>query len=196
MITKSWLMDLFEGTSNFRFYSNRIFRRNLPDEPFRLWQGALPKLCRSFPGASPSKHFTSQFFKYNSSCCHGQYFWSESSKVKQQWKICHKFQGWIMQDLPHLNNLYTTGIRKGTLHCTIITAGLKKWKVNRPLGDWIPDLALHNWDYKLTIFTFYCTNITLALEPRFRGEDSKSSQLIFGFKSSYAVHLPISLYAT
>ena len=102
MITKSWLMDLFEGTSNFRFYSNRIFRRNLPDEPFRLWQEALPKLCRSFPGASPSKHFTSQFFKYNSSCCHGQYFWSESSKVKQQWKICHKFQGSIMQDLPHL----------------------------------------------------------------------------------------------
>ena len=117
----------------------------------------------------------------------------ESSKVKQQWKICHKFQGWIMQDLPHLNNLYTTGIRKGTLHCTIITAGLKKWKVNRPLGDWIPDLALHNWDYKLTIFTFYCTNITLALEPRFRGEDPKSSQLIFGSQSSYAVHLPICL---
>ena len=83
-----------------------------------------------------------------------------------------------MQDLPHLNNLYTTGIRKGTLHCTIITAGLKKWKVNRPLGDWTPDLALHNWDYKLTIFTFYCAKITLAQEPRFRGEDPKSSQYL------------------
>ena len=38
-------------------------------------------------------------------------------------KICHI-----------LHNVYTTGIRIGTLHCTVITAGLKMWKRTIPSG--------------------------------------------------------------
>ena len=38
----------------------------------------------------------------------------ESSKVKQQWKICHNFQGWIIQDLPHLTQFCTQQARIDT----------------------------------------------------------------------------------
>ena len=38
----------------------------------------------------------------------------ESSKVKQQWKICHKFQCWIMQDLPYLTKCCTQQAQIGT----------------------------------------------------------------------------------
>ena len=55
MITKSWLMDVFAGTSNFRFYSNGFFDGIYQMSHFVYdKQEALPKLCRSFPGANPT----------------------------------------------------------------------------------------------------------------------------------------------
>ena len=59
----------------------------------------------------------------------------ERSKVKQQWNICHKFQGLIMQDLPQLTRFARNRHRMGTriLHSSLPRDWRRKGE--RPLGD-------------------------------------------------------------
>ena len=55
----------------------------------------------------------------------GYIFRSEISKIKQQWKICHNFQAWSLQDLPHL-----------TQFCTQQASEWAYWIVQSLSQDW------------------------------------------------------------
>ena len=50
----------------------------------------------------------------------------ERSTVKQLWKICHNFQGSIMQDLPHLYTIWTQPrLSRHTTWIVVITASFE-----------------------------------------------------------------------